>query len=492
MKKRIFNIPDLSSGLVLNRMSGYFVFLPAFLFIVSLGIFIWSLWHRALHIDDVWLAEYSFWLNKLGYVKSEAARGFYGSEIRHYVYHKVFAIEGAWIIRIFGFEPYALKSISVIYTALSLPLLTLIYKKYSSSGKYLFLMFAVFLSFFHTVNLGFTFRPEMNLVFLFLLSFLLFDKYLDTNRRTFLVAAALISGLSIATHLNGNIFVAASVLYLWIQRRWIAGFIYGMIASWGLFFHFLFDVRSLAELRDSFNQLSHWRDVSTGKYGLELFIRLFEEQGRYLHSPPEILYTLMLILLLVTTRRYLYQKQKRLLVFLGLLFLCTAEITHGTNTNYLMCAFPFFVLLSTLSFEKLLAEGRKKLAWFAVLIFLIGSWQYNIVHFKRGEQMAPEYAKVAEYLPKDVQVLAPEFLMFKGLGKFHIQSYGTYVDKVEQGILKQTPEQLFAEAMKFDIEYVVLDQHYMDFFNVKPMPYEPYYIINEQPSGAFVIFKRSH
>lgn len=465
--------------------------MPGLLFIISLTIFIWSLWNRVLHIDDVWLAEYSYWLNRLGYVKSEAARGFLSSEIRHFVYHKVFAIEGAWIIRIFGFEPYALKSISLIYTVLSFPLLALIYKKYSSGGKYLFLMFAIFLSFFHTVNLGFTFRPEMNLVFLFLLSFFVFDKYLDNNRAIFLVGAALLSGLAIATHLNGTILVGASVLFLWFQRRWIAGFVYGTIASWGLFFYFLYDVRSLEDLRQSFNQLTHWRDVSTGKYGFELFIRLFEEQGRYLHSPPEILYTLMLILLLATTRKYLFEQQKRLFVFLVLLFVCTAEITHGTNTNYLMCAFPFFVLLSTLSFEKLLEEGRKKLAWSAVLIFLVGSWGYNITHFNHREQMAPEYAKVADFLPKDVHVLAPEYLMFKGLGKFHIQGYSTYIDKVEQGKLKQTPEQLFAEALKFDIEYVVLDKTYMDFFNVKPLQYGPYSVSGQQPSEAFVIFKKS-
>ncbi|MGZ3775768.1 MAG: hypothetical protein ACXVCN_18780 [Bdellovibrio sp.] len=462
------------------------------LFVISLAIFVWSLWHRTYHIDDVWLAEFSYWLDRVGYVKSEAIRGFLNSEIRHYVYHKIFAIEGAWIIHFFGLQPYALKSLSLIYTALSLPLLAVIYKKYSSNGKYLFLLFAIFLSFYHTVNLGFTFRPELNLVFLFLLSFIFFDKYLDSSRRIFMVIAALIGGLAIATHLNGTILVGASVLFLWLQRRWLAGFFYGVIASWGLFFYFFYDVRSLAELHQSVLQLTNHRDVTSGKYGLELFIRLIEEQGRYLHSPPEIIYTLMLVLLLASTRKYLAEQQKRVLFFAGLLFLFTAEVTHGINTNYLMCSFPFFILLSVLAFEKLLAEGRKKIAWTAVLIFFIGSWAFNISQFKRRELMAPEYAKVAEFIPKEVQVLAPEFLMFQGLGKFHIQTYSTYIDKVAEGKINKTPEQLFAEALKFDIEFVVLDKYNMDFFNVKASSYGPYSLSPTQPSQEFVIFTRNH
>ncbi|MGZ3771515.1 MAG: hypothetical protein ACXVCP_18125 [Bdellovibrio sp.] len=471
----------------IQKVSFYFT---GILLVISLLVFISSLWHRAYHIDDIWLAEYSFWLQKLGYVKSEAARGYFNAENKFFAYHKFFAIEGAWIIDLFGFKPYALKAIGLIYTVLCLPLLAIIYKRYSSSGKNLFLVFALFLSFFHTVNLGFTFRPELNLAFLFLLSFILLDNYIRSGKQIYLLASAFFGGLSIATHLNGCILVGASVLYMWFQRRWLTGFIFGAVASWGLFFYFLYDVSSWNELVLSYNQLMNWRDVSTGKYGFQLFFRLIQEQGRYLHSPPEILYTLMLVLIFTATRKSLYKSYKNFILFVGLLFFCTAEITHGTNTNYLMCSFPFFILLAVLGFEKLLDEGKIKMAWVSVLIFLIGSWSYNLVHFKHREQLAPEYTKLAEFLPRESQVLAPKFLMFDGLGKFHIQDYANYIDKVEQGLLKQTPEDLFNEALKFNIEYVVLDQQYIDFFHVKPSAYGPYTIDASQPSKFFTIYKK--
>lgn len=459
-------------------------------FCVSVIVFAWSLWGRMIHIDDVWLGEYSYWLNKLGYVKSEAMRGFFTAENQLFVYHKFFHIQGAWLIHWLGFHPYLLKALSLVYVLACLPLLAILYYRHSLSKKNLLLLFALFISFFHTMNLGFTFRPEMHLVFWGLLSYHLLDRYFESNNKWLLSTAGLISGLGIATHLNGVVFTGASVLLLWLQRKWWAGFIFGLIAAWGLVFFFTYDVRSFADLHQLYIQLTNWRDVASGKYGWESLFRVFSEVSRYSHSPPEIIYSLMLLLLLVPARKYLMQAHRRLFYFVGLLSLCVAQVTHGHNTNYLMYALPFWLLLAVGSFEKLVDEKRTRLAWSAVLVFLVGSWAYDISTFKNHEALLPELEKVAQALPPDAKVLSPHYLIFPGVEKFRIQSFINYRDNVEKQVLRQTAEDLFKEAQKYDIEYIVVDKSARDFFNITETSYGPYKVMPEQPSEKCQIYKK--
>lgn len=458
--------------------------------LVSILIFVWSLWHRIIHIDDVWLAEYSFWLERLGYVKSEAMRGFSDADHRLFVYHKLLAIEGAALIRLLGFDPYVLKSLSLVFLGGSLWLINLLFQKYSKAKESPYLLFALFLSFFHTINLGFTFRPEIHLVFWGLCSFIFLDKYLDgeSNKR-FLLWAGVFSGFGTATHLNGVVFTGASVLFLWVYRKWWAGFVFGAIASWGLFFYFLFDAHTWVDLKHSFEQLTQWRDVATGQYGWQILIRVFTEQGRFLHSPPEILYSFLLLFVLVPARKILWQEQKRLVLYSALLFFFVAEVTHGTNTNYLMYSLPFFLLLAVCGVEILIRQGKAAWALSVVTIFLVGSWTFNISAFYKRETMISEYTKVAEVLPKNVQVLAPSYLLFPGLGKFHIQAFVIYRDMVENGLLKASAGALFEQASKFNIEYIVFDKSNREFFQVVENEYANYRIMESQPSDVLTIFK---
>lgn len=460
-------------------------------FLVSIGIFAWSLWRRPIHIDDVWLAEYSFWLEKLGFVKSEAMRGFFNAENKLYVYHKLLAIEGALAIRWFGFSPYVLKSISLVFLVGSLWALQKMFRKQSLLKSGIFLLFALTFSFFHTVNLSFTFRPEIHLMFWGLVSFICLERYLDKpDEKVSLIAGGILSGFGTATHLNGVVFTGATVAFLWIYRRWWAGFIFGTVASWGLFFYFLFDARTVEEIKLSFHQLTHWRDVATGKYGAwDALLRVFTEQGRFLHSPPEIIYTFLILFLLIPTRKVLWKEHKRLLLYSGVLLFFVAEVTHGTNTNYLMYTFPFFILLATYGFETLVRQGRIKYACIIVAIFLAGSWGYNVDKFSHREENDLEYKKVAKFLPNDAKVLSPAYLMFPGLGKVRIQSFVVYRDKVEAKELSATPEDLTTAAEKFDIEYIVFDESNLNFFNIKAEVYGRYRLMAEQPSALFKIYQ---
>ena len=153
-------------------------------------------------------------------------------------------------------------------------------------------------------------------------------------------------------------------------------------------------------------------------------------------------------------------------------------------------ACPFLVLLALLAFEYLLTEGRRKLAWSAVGIFLIGSWQYDISEFSHKEAFFPQFSKVAEFLPANSKVLSAHFLIFPGIEKLRIQSFITYRDKVENKVLEKNAESMFQEAQKFDIEYVVVDPSNNAFFNVDKESYGPYSQLSNSPVEGYKIFKR--
>ncbi|KHD90012.1 MAG: hypothetical protein OM95_00340 [Bdellovibrio sp. ArHS] len=397
-------------------------------------------------------------------------RGFFTAEKQLFVYHKLFQIQGAWLITWFGFKPYVLKSLSLIYVLGTLPLLGLLYRRGSSNKKYIFLLFALFLAFFHTMNLGFVFRPETHLVFWGLLSYLLLDSYFESRKKWLLLTSAFISGIGIATHLNGVVFTGASVLLLWLYRRWWAGLVFGTVATWGLLFFFTFDVRSWADLHQLYLQLTNWRDVSSGKYGWESVFRIFSETSRYFHSPPEIVYSIMLLLLIFPARKHVIQFHKRTLYYTGLLSLCVAQVTHGHNTNYLMYALPFMLVLATWSFEERLSVNHWKTPVAAIGVFLVVSWGYDISKFwgaykTHSHKEMQELEVITEILPEKANVLSHHMLIFPGIEKLRIQSLVTYRDKVENGLLQATPESLFNEANKFDIDYVVLNKGNQDFFN---------------------------
>ncbi|MDP3446150.1 MAG: hypothetical protein Q8T08_25095, partial [Ignavibacteria bacterium] len=89
------------------------------LFLLLAAMFIVSIPHRKVHIDDAWLGEHSYWLWKDGTTKSKLMTGIAESEKRLVLHHKLFTIQGAALFAVFGFSLQWLKSISFIYLILS-------------------------------------------------------------------------------------------------------------------------------------------------------------------------------------------------------------------------------------------------------------------------------------------------------------------------------------------------------------------------------------
>jgi hypothetical protein len=59
--------------------------------------------------DDAWFAEESFWLLKVGYVKSTFFSGFLGWEKTYFLSHKLFIALGAGLQYLLPLSPYTAK-----------------------------------------------------------------------------------------------------------------------------------------------------------------------------------------------------------------------------------------------------------------------------------------------------------------------------------------------------------------------------------------------
>ena len=156
---------------------------PKFLIYISVStilLFIVSLFYRQFNIDEGVIAGHSFYLNKLGFVKSElyACYG-YGWEYRQYHYHKLFVLLGAIIIDFLGFS---LTILRLIPLAASLGTTILVYK-YIKSLKEInsIIIFPLFVIFYivhcHIFCFSFWFRPEVVVMFFGFASFYLFNKW---------------------------------------------------------------------------------------------------------------------------------------------------------------------------------------------------------------------------------------------------------------------------------------------------------------------------
>ena len=90
---------------------------------LQIAFFIYSLFIRNVDIDDAWLGEHAYWLAKEGHARSELMRGWFLQEVRLLIHHKLMTLLGMVFIKFFGFSVYTLKSVSLLYFALFIPLL---------------------------------------------------------------------------------------------------------------------------------------------------------------------------------------------------------------------------------------------------------------------------------------------------------------------------------------------------------------------------------
>ncbi len=83
-------------------------------------LFIFSLDHRWVHLDEAWFADQAYQLLHDGYIRSEIFQGLLHYDVRVLDAHKLHIPHGALFIKLFGFSPYVVKAIPIPYVLLLL------------------------------------------------------------------------------------------------------------------------------------------------------------------------------------------------------------------------------------------------------------------------------------------------------------------------------------------------------------------------------------
>lgn len=443
-------------------------------FVVLLMAYAMSIPHRKPHVDDAWLGEHSYWLFQDGVAKSKLMSGIAGSQDRLLLHHKLFTVQGAGIISVFGFSLQWLKAISLLYLALALIILWVLQHRMQlfKNNQSLMLMFLILLANPLIFEFSFVFRPETMLMFLGLLSFfLLWLSHTTTeNIRFFAFLGGFVAGIAMVSHLNGAIFISAGFLLLIFRLKFKAAVLFAVgaiIASIGYFY----DFNSLSDFSLWYQQLTFIPSDSPHTNPLiKILLNSFSEHMRFFHSPKEITLTLLFITAFFVARKELLKKHNLLVFYTLLLMVSMAVLALNKTSKYLILLLPFIAMIISVAFDNLLTKHSKSRltpltvllsVYFAVSVF----YNVNTIRSKYDPELNKKIRMAfAAERSNDMIVLAPMEFIFDEIDNFkEIHSLMSFNER-----LKITPDlksdKFLETAASEEIDLILLNDDYANVF----------------------------
>lgn len=467
------------------------------LVLISIGllimVYILGMPSRKPHIDDAWLAEHSYWFLHDGVAKSKLMSGIADGDQRLILHHKLFTIQGAGIISLFGFSLQALKSVSLLYLLLTALLFyfsrqnsTLFHKK-NTWKPALFILFLSPLIY----QYSFVYRPETMLMFIGFFSFLSLSNALQGNQpKLFSWIGGLLAGLALATHLNGSIFIGAGFILLLSRWKPIPAmlFAFGAITTTLGYFY---DFRSFSDFNIWYTQLTFIPSTikSDGGFFMHFILNVVDEHLRYFHSPKEISLIFLLIVALVTNWKLIQKNHSVLFHYMLLLTLIMGIISLNKTSKYLILLLPYYSLL----IANALDENFWKKPSFAkpwlttsLLIYLTVSMVYNfsISTKKYDADLNRNISKMACGKNSiNLNAMAPMEFIFNEIT--HYQKITSLMSINER--LKIDPElkaeKLLKTLAEEDVDILYLNRHYQEKFLFSD------FVLKDTTNGYSVIYK---
>ncbi len=477
-------------------------------------LYIYSLVGRSPHVDDAWLGDHAYWLAKTGVAKSELMHGITMQEEKIVVHHKLHAYLGAAMISAFGFSLTTLKSISLI----SFLTFLLIFYGYSYrkilAPKEFFAAISILFANALIFNLSYVYRPEILVMTFGFVSYIFLQKFLKSKSQKYpLILAGLFAGLAVSTHLNGLIFATAGFALLVWNRRFVAGIIFGIATLPTIGIYFL-DMLSKADFELWYHQISNSPSVEIldqqSTMG-QFFFRIADEQMRFLHSPVEISFTLLFLLVFIPVFRQ-FKNHKNLLRYTLLLVISLMVISVHKTSKYLILYMPYFVLIIALALGYITKPGSsftsipkyinrqnfKNIVFIVVAGYFLVQTIFNI-HLAI-EKFDTRYTReiVARYISTQtdsLNIIAPMTSIFNEIEHFNrIQGELCYneLKKSDPTIYKTG---FLKKAEEFDIDYIILSKFFVSHFGIDQMDDQEILVANFQllyKSDDMVILRNNH
>lgn len=452
---------------------------------LTLLLFAWSLWHRAPDIDDAWIGEHAYWMAEKGYVKSELMHGITDQHIRHIVHHKLFTLNGALFIKIFGFSLPVLKSVSLCWLFIFI-LLFVQHLKTHFDRNTLWVALFVFLINGMVFQFGYVYRPEIMAMTLGFISYLFLLRVFSApaSAYTMAILSGLFAGLAVATHLNGLIYIAAGGGLLLLHKRVSLAIVLGLasLLTTALYFYDFTSEFGIDFWRSQLMDSPALHQSKIHSNPLTFILKPLMEHRRYFHSPKEIFLSLTLFSLLAFYFRGL-QQYKKLFVYWLLLALSLAFVSVHSTSKYLLLVMPWMVLLISKLFTAMpppfastpSAQPMPKLKWpyyisaiaFAGYVVFNLLWSVQIAKDKIDPQANRVFIETHIPGPVDsLNILAPMLFIFNEIEYFNrIQGDLSFAD-----IQKSNPEfrgaRLLEHAFDLDLDYLIIAGEYREKFEV--------------------------
>jgi hypothetical protein len=452
-------------------------------------LFIFSIYHRAPHIDDAWIGEHAYWVSETGAAKSELMRGVTMQEQSLVVHHKFLVYQGAALIKMFGFSLYTLKSLSLIYFLLFLfAFFHYLNKKVLSYRETLLaILFVISNALFF--EYAFVYRPEIPLMTLGLFSYILLDKAINKKEPAYLIVmgSGLLAGLGFSTHLNGVIFLVSGFFLLIWNRKYKYSMVFALASIPTVFIYFI-DMLSMDKLQLWYVQMFSSPSIDSFIFSgsvSNFILRILKTLNLFFHSPKEISFTVLIITTYLLAYKHLKQ-HKNHIRYAFLLFVSLALLAVHTSSKYLLLYMPYLILLCILSIRYIFDPTRslifchslqnKKLAGklisAVIVLYLMIQVYYDVrISFDKFDRKEND-ALIKQYVTgktEDLNMIAPMIFIFNQIESFNrIQSDLCYVElrKADSSIYK---EGFLRLAFSYENDYIFLPKRNMIHFGIDKM-----------------------
>ncbi|UOR04060.1 hypothetical protein MUN82_14030 [Hymenobacter aerilatus] len=432
----------------------YYVILCALLL-----LFATTLWHRISHFDDAWSTELSYQLLKDGFVRSSLFGNYQQWDEHLYMYHKAFVYVQAGILYFIGFDIWAARATTLLFTGSCLLLLLVYFRPRKEQQLLAALLYVGCGSLW---LFGVDSRPETMVATFGFASFLLLQKGILSPRRLLLAGA--LAGFAALTHLNGLIYIGAGTFWLLPRSGWRGVILFSAAGSLvaGLF---LADALIDDQLPLLLYQFTHY-PVNQNNHDVLLKLHTMARYDRiFFHSEGEAPLTVLLIMVILITSwgrpiQKMFTPAARYLVWLLVVFWL---LTKSHNAYYYILFVPFFIVIITEAVSTVELPKLRRYAIAALIaLYPLGSATraYNLLRENYTyPPVATENARLASRMPqKNTKIIAPMSFFFGQMDNYHIKSL-TYYSFIDQDYYNKqlTTKQFFDLAARDTVRYIISD-----------------------------------
>lgn len=470
--------------------------------LLLLLVFLVSLFVRRFNGDEGIIGEWAYWLANIGEARSMLYYSYFGEKALSLpIYHKFYTLLLAGMIKLFGFEPFSLRLIS-LFSFVGVVWLSKVYLKQNQLTAFsLLILTGIYLAQSLWFNFAFVARPELMMAFLALAVFVLLKQFSVSRHWKWALFAGLISGLSFYTHLNGLAVIAAGGLFLLFRFQWKAVLAYSLSA---FLMASLFVLDIPGNYLGLLHELSQAPDVENSNFSLlRLLMKVLTEHQRFFHNIGLAIFTMATLLSLVFSWKQQRKQNAELLIFTGLLVLSLSLITHGKTPKYLLFYMPFMVLIILHSLQYLLAvQSKNKIL--VISVFLLAGAGISIVDYVKDYPFFVDVKAcnqaMAEKMETGKTVLVHNGFVFGQLETFELRSPIVFFFKhngFDENELEDRLEYLnFANEKGYD--YVAIDmilerkevRKFIDYQTLRAGDTLAGFVLDYKDPG-FLIFKRT-